>query len=589
MGKIMLYVGCGYVLLVLLSSALFTGPGSLPLLVLAGIVAVLYRSGRLRGLRLPTAAPPGRAVGSPPPPDDKALADALRYRRRFDGATRRLTGALPEDPLQNDALVAVLALYLHEPAEARAGIEAEYRSQRKEFLAWRQETQHLGSPRGLDAGDLRAWLEEADKLDSRLSAIETYVAGIKTRAEAAESLSDEAVERLTRAGDAISAAATACEAVNDPQSRHALNESLAAAQARYREAWTAVDKGKERPVTAIRLADEAADLAADAQRRAVRITALPAEIEDRLRDLGMSIEKLGADLDHVREEFETAAASYAPSCWHEIGGFGRAAGRDLERARHLHESATRLARSGDPAQLERAEQATREAALAVDDAARLREAIERHLEKLETAAVQARDIVLGAERDVDQALAAVHERDDASGESELLKRAADLVQRARDGLSKLQPDWLAIVELAGRGSELARQAAKAPSRAVVGLTPLRLAIEDAKARAKESRDSAWAQAIVKPALADRAPSLLRATEDSYRAALSLEASLEESPDEASLEAVVTAFEEAERMASGFLRAAKNVEDEGAKPDGGHDARTAHDLVWSLDLTRTART
>ena len=116
MGKIMLYVGCGYVLVVLLSSALFTGPGSLPLLVLAGIVAVLYRSGRLRGLRLPTAALPARAVGSPPPPDDKALADALRYRRRFDGATRRLTGALPEDPLQNDALVAVLALYLHEPA-----------------------------------------------------------------------------------------------------------------------------------------------------------------------------------------------------------------------------------------------------------------------------------------------------------------------------------------------------------------------------------------------------------------------------------------------------------------------------------------
>ena len=126
-------------------------------------------------------------------------------------------------------------------------------------MAWRRETQHVGSPRGLDAGDLRAWLEEADKLDSRLSAIETYVAGIKTRAEAAESLSDEAVERLTRAGDAIGAAATACEAVNDPQSRHALNESLAAAQARYREAWTAMDKGKERPVTAIRLADEAAD------------------------------------------------------------------------------------------------------------------------------------------------------------------------------------------------------------------------------------------------------------------------------------------------------------------------------------------
>ena len=222
--------------------------------------------------------------------------------------------------------------------------------------------------------------------------------------------------------------------------------------------------------------------------------------------------------------------------------------RDLERARHLHESATRLARSGDPAQLERAEQATREAALAVDDAARLREAIERHLEKLETAAVQARDIVLGAERDVDQALAAVHERDDASGETSFSSgRPTWSSVRATVFRSCSRIGWRSSNSPAAVPSSPARR--QAPSRAVVGLTPLRLAIEDAKARAKESRDSAWAQAIVKPALADRAPSLLRATEDSYRAALSLEASLEESPDEASLEAVVTAFEEAERMAS----------------------------------------
>jgi hypothetical protein len=589
MGKTLLYVGCGYLLLVLLSSALLTGPGSLPVLVLVGIVALLYRSGRLRGLRLQTGEAPARVLRSPPPPDDRALAEALRYRRRFGGASRRLASALPEDPLRSDALVAVLALYLHEPVKERAGIEDEYRRRRAEFLAWREEAQRLGSPQELEAGDLCSWLEEAEGLDSRLSALEAYVADIQARAEAAEGLPHAALECLTRAGDAIGAAATACAAVADPHSIQALNQSLAAAQARYREAWTAVDKGKERPLTAIRLADEAADLAADVQRRAVRITTLPGEIEENLRDLGTSIEKLGIDLEHVRKEFETAAASYAPSSWHEIGGFGRAAERDLERARQLHESAARLAQSYDPAQLERAEQAAREAILALDDAARLRAAIKRHLEKLERAAVEAREVVLRAEQDVDQALAAVHEHDGASGENELLRRATDLVERARDGLSSPQPDWLAIVELAGRGSELARQAARPPSSAVVGLAPLRLAIEDAKARAKESRDSAWAQAIVKPATADRAPSLLRATEDSYRAALSLEASLEETPDEGSLEAVVAAFEEAERMAAGFLGAAKRVEVDGAKPDGGQDTRPAHALVWSLDLSRTART
>jgi hypothetical protein len=43
------------------------------------------------------------------------------------------------------------------------------------------------------------------------------------------------------------------------------------------------------------------------------------------------------------------------------------------------------------------------------------------------------------------------------------------------------------------------------------------------------------------------------------------------------------------MAVGFLRAAKSVEVDGAKPDVGQDARPAHALVWSLDLSRTART
>ena len=48
--------------------------------------------------------------------EETALAESLRVARRFDGAERRLPAALPEDPLENDALVAVLALYLHEPA-----------------------------------------------------------------------------------------------------------------------------------------------------------------------------------------------------------------------------------------------------------------------------------------------------------------------------------------------------------------------------------------------------------------------------------------------------------------------------------------
>ena len=588
MGKILLSIGAGYVTLVLLSSALFTGVRGLsPLLVVAGIAFVLHRSGRLRSLRPPAAETVARALGATPQVDSEASADALRHTRRFEEAERRLARALPEDPLNSDALVAVLALYLHEPPEARAGVEDEYRTRREQFVAWRQKAHALGSPRGLEGDDLHAWLQEAEELETELATIEGYAADIQSRADASEGLAEQAIERLTRAGDVLGTARAAATAITEASSAHVLGASLEIANARYQAAWAAMEKGEERPVTAVRLADEAAALGEDVQRRAARISGLPAELDARLQELERSIESLEAGLDHVQDEFRTAAASYAPSCWREIGGFGHAARRDLERARTLHDSAAALARSDEPEDLEQADREAAEAGLAVADAMRLQGAIARHLEKLETAAVEARDVVLRAEQEIDRSWTNVHEAGWDGRENELLHRATGLVQKARDGLAQPKPDWLAIVALAERGFELARNAGAQPSREAAEHRSLRLAIDDAKVRAKDSRDSAWAQAIVRPTTADGAPSLLRAAEDSYQAALRAEASLGESPDEASLEATLTAFEEAQKLAAQFLRAAETLENGQEIPVDG-DARAAQTLVWDIGLTRGAR-
>jgi hypothetical protein len=590
MGRVLLYVGCGYILLVLVSSALFTGPGGLPLLVLAAIVFFLYRSGVLAKLR-PQANEPfelARALGSPAARDDGLLSDALGYACRFDEAEGRLAAALPEDPLENEALVEVLAAYLHEPPEARASVEDEYRSRREQLLDWRQRAHLLGSPHGLEDSALRAWLREAQGLDVELSALEAYAADIRHRANAMEGLAEQAVEQATRAGELLTAARAACAALDDARSAEFLSERLDVAEAKRREAWDTLEKGKERPVTALRLADESAALADDVKQRAARIAALPEEIKRRLSELETSIEQVQADLERVHDGFETAAASYAPSCWHEIGGVGHAARRALERARRLRESAARLAGSSDPNQLEHAEREAGEARLAVDDAARLREAIERHLEKLETAAVEGRDLVLRAEQGVDRAWSAVHEHGGRGGENELLQRAADLVQEARAALARPQPDWLTIVELANRGAELAREAQAGRSIPIVNSASPRLALEDAKARAKESRDAAWAEAIVRPATAATAPSLLEAAEDAYQAAVRVEASLGDAPDEGTLKAALAAFEEAERMAAGFSRQVEDPEDARALPREAGDAHSAHTLVWDLKLTRTVR-
>ncbi len=589
MGKILLYAGAGYVFLVLVSAALFTGPSGLPLLILAAVVFFLYRAGTLEKLDPRGNVPFGllRAAQLPALPSDELLADALRYVRRFDGAARRLAAAFPEDSLENPALVAVLAAYLHEPAEARESVEDEYRGQRVRFLAWRQNLGLLGSPHGLDEGGLHAWLQEARDLDVELSAIETYAAEIRSRAEATDGLTEKALEQAARAGELLASARAAAAAVADSGSARALNERLDVAQAKHREAWSALEKGNERPVTARRLADEAAAVADDIAKQAARIAALPKTVERRLSALATSIEGVRGDVERVHEEFEAAAASYAPSCWHEIGGVGHAARRALERARRLHESALRRAGSGDVDQLERAERDAEEAGLAVADGAKLAKAIERHLAKLEAAAVDGRERVVRAEQELDRAWSALR-RDERGGGDDVLRRAADFVQQARDGLGKPQPDWLTIVELADRGAALA-QGAHSGSASPVGRSRSReLALDDAKARAKEARDSAWACAIVRPATAEAAPGLLEAAEKAYQAALRAETSITESSDEGRLEAAFAAFESAERAARAFSREVEGLQDAREGEPDARETHVAHTLVWDLQVTRTVR-
>ena len=590
MGKILLYAGGGYVVLVLLSSALVTGPSGLPLLTLAAIVFFLYRAGVLDKL-LPqgnerVAVAGGAAVAAPAA--DRLLADALRYERRFDEA-RRLEAAFPEDPLENAALVSVLGAYLHEPPEERQSVEDEYRRQRERLLALMRKVQRLRSPHGLDTDGLRTWLQDAAELDAGLSAIEAYVAEIQTRAEATEELPQKALEHATRAGDLLATArTTAASAGAGRGSVHALSARLAEAETKHRESWNALKKGEERPLTALRLADEAAALAEDVRQDAARIAALPKDLERRLSELTTSIEQVQTDLARVESEFESAVESYAPSCWHEIGGVGHAARRAVARATRLRESAARRAESASAAELERAAREADEAGLAVADAARLGEAIERHLAKLETAAVDARAHVVGAEQEIDRAWSAVHD-EAGGGNDEVLRRAAELVQQARAGLATAQPDWLTIVELADRGAALARNARVGRSSSTAeALASRRFALEHAKARAKEARDSAWAQAIVRPATAEAAPALLDATEDTYQAALGAEAAVTGASSPDGITAATAAFEEAERAANAFSRAVEGLEDAPAGQHQAGDVHVAHTLVWDLKVTRTTR-
>jgi hypothetical protein len=585
MGRILLYIAGGYVLLVLISSALFTGPVGLPLLMLVAVVYFLRRGGVLGRLRAGSDVTfsLGRSGALPAPADVGLLAEAQRYARRFESAEPRLLVALPEDPLESAALVALLAAHLHEPPEAQARLEAEYRERRAQLVAWTEKAHLLGSPNDVGAAGLRGWLAEAEEIAADLSEIEAYAKDLEGRAAATEGLLEKALERATRAGEAVKAARTEIESVGDSRATSDLRERLDAAEAKHREAWSALEKGKERPFSALRFADEAAALADDVKRQATRITALPRELERQLAELQPSIDQVTADLERVHEEFDAAVDSYAPTCWHEIGGFGQTAQRALERARHLRDEAARRAQSADPDQLEHARKDAEQARLAVDDAKRLRDAIERHLAKLEAAALQGRDRVIQAEQEIDRAWAAV--RENGAGADDLLQRAGDLVGEARDGLAKPQPDWLTIVELADRGAGLAREAQAGTSSTPAAGGSRHRTLDEARTHAKDARDSAWAHAIVRPDAAEGIRSLLDAAEEAYQAALRAETT---AGNETEIEAALAAFDEAEKLAATFCSEFEGLVEKRGGRRIALDGNAAHTLVWNFELKRSSR-
>ena len=93
---------------------------------------------------------------------------------------------------------------------------------------------------------------------------------------------------------------------------------------------------------------------------------------------------------------------------------------------------------------------------------------------------------------------------------------------------------------------------------------------------------------MRPATAAAASSLLEAAEDAYQAALRVEASLGDGPNEAAVTAAVAAFVDAERAATVFCTAAEEVDGTRADSALNDEGHAAHTLVWDLKVTRAFR-
>jgi hypothetical protein len=533
-GRILVYVVVGYVVFAVVMSALVSVPWLLLLLVLL-FFAFSRRSGSWTSY--------ARELVGPRAGELQATPDQVG---RLRSASQRLAPEFPDDRLENPALVAVLAPYAYEPPEERERVEQEFDSWRERFVAWRRRVEEFGTNASLD------------ELVQEQSALEAYVAELRKRAAAADDLPQRALDEVTRAGELIRGARASLR-----EDAPGLAERLDAAGAKHAEAWAAVGGDAPRPVTALRLAAEAVKVAVAVQAEAARAAGLPDDVRRRLQELAPAIERMRDGLDVVEAEVRGAASTYAVSSWREIGGVGGAARDALERAERLHRAAAEDAASQDPARLERAARALDEVSAALEDAERLRSAIDAHLRKLETAALEARERVVAAEKEVDRA--------QGSEPDQRVERAADLARQARAGLESERPDWLAIVELADRAAELARgtgAGAEPPSGV------LQQPLDEAKARAAEAHETALAWAIVAPAAADLERLMLEEADRLYREAVETGSAAAFSAAEAAAEAFVARVQR--------RRGLKGGRDDAAPSPLGHA------LVWDLAVRFSTR-
>jgi hypothetical protein len=184
-----------------------------------------------------------------------------------------------------------------------------------------------------------------------------------------------------------------------------------------------------------------------------RLDGLPADVEQGRRAFPERRAEVSRALDEARARFATAVRAYPGSSWSEIEGILSEAQRELDHAERLWPSA-----QGDATPLATIGEAQGEAFSALEESAALVARVVEHLDRLERAAIDGRDKLLAAEKEIDDALAELAGRPGADGGAELLERAGGLTREARDELDTDRPDWLQVFELAERARALARRA-----------------------------------------------------------------------------------------------------------------------------------
>lgn len=366
------------------------------------------------------------------------------YEKRFTDAQQSLESKLPENVLDSPALVELLSAYEHDTEKAEA-IRREYAQLQQRFKSWRDEFGQLHALNESGAVGLpKQFAERYDELDRQLSQLLADVKRLDARAAEVDRATDDPLDQIAQGALILEQAKATCAHAFVDKVPDELSSQLTLGGEKLAQARGAIAAGAERPLDAVRLAQEVSTLAGAVIARSKELAKLPGELGATQADVTERSAQLAEEISAAKATLETAAGTCAPSCLLDVRAYGAEAEQAVKHARSLA--------AGDAAGL----------ALANESLARAAELVKRiddHLAALDQAALQGRHQVEQAERAVDQAWASVtassRPRDEVERADRVAARARELAAEARSEIDQTRPDWFHAASLAKRAVDLA--------------------------------------------------------------------------------------------------------------------------------------
>jgi hypothetical protein len=405
------------------------------------------------------------------------------YEKHFAATSRALEAKLPQDALDNPALLELLS---GEDAERSDAIRADYARLRQRFHAWQEDFERLHEQTEAGAIGLPGpFAEHYARLDRELSELLEEVERLEARAAEAKSFGDNPLEEVARAALKLEQATSLCRAAFGAAVPGELGAELARGTERLAEARRNLEKDSERPLVAARLAREAYALADGVSRRAQELVDQPREASIQRSDLERTCARLVDEVAAAKAKLDLAREHYAPACLQAIGGLEASAEQAVEQARSL------IASAEAPSDAFRLVEARTSLSRATELVGR----IEHHLAELEQAALRAPGLVDEAELASDRAWANATASTGVEAGAELIvTRSRELAGQARTELAQARPDWFRVLSLANRALEVVRELAPAPTRELVVREVQAAGGNEAVGSARRAAEAALAEA-----------------------------------------------------------------------------------------------